>query len=147
MIIYRIFFGFCGVCVFYTSMFMVPKRSLLSTLATPPVSFVQTRPPVLLQVFLHSGKTPFHSHSYWSGVSVCQFYTPPPPPPPFLHSLRSAHGWTAQTHDITSSFPPLRLSLKVSQCFWSSAHHPHGRYRCVQGEPPSRLGHFLRATK
>lgn len=56
MIIYRIFFGFCGVCLcFYTSMFMVPKRALLSTLATPPVSFLQTRPPVLLQVFLHSG--------------------------------------------------------------------------------------------
>lgn len=56
MIIYRIFFWVLWSLSVFLYQFMVPKRVLLSTLATPPVSFVQKRPPVLLQVFLHSGK-------------------------------------------------------------------------------------------
>lgn len=40
--------GFFFVCLFLKNSFMVPSRLLLSTLATPPVSFVQMRLLVLL---------------------------------------------------------------------------------------------------
>lgn len=121
MIIYRIFFGFRGVCVFYTSLCMVPKRALLFTLATPPVRFVQT--PVLLQVILHSGK--LLSIPLCTKV-VCPYFSCRPP----LYRLKF-RTWTNSssvcselfTRYIISHVPSLRFgsalpeSLAVFLCF------------------------------
>lgn len=129
MIIYRIFFGVLwSPSVFFLYLFMVPKRVLLSTLATPPVSFVQTRPPVLLQVFLHSGK--LLSISVCTEV-VCPYFTFTPP----LYKL----GFRTLTSSsqscsvlfiwyVISHFPSLRFVSDLPEiflqcfCVLSSAH-------------------------
>lgn len=141
MIIYRIFFGFCGVCVFYTSMFMVPKRALLSTLATPPVSFYPNMPTGTSSSFFALRKTPFHSRLYWSGVSLFHFSTSP------VRSFCLGHGWAASQAarcPFTShvSFPPLRLSLAwkkvlaVFLCFYQVPILYRDIYRRVPWESP-----------
>lgn len=94
---------------------MVPKRVLLSTLATSPVSFVQTCPPVLLQVFLHSGK--LLSIPVSTSV-VCPYFTPAPR----LHELlrfRISSSWSQPRSVLFTRFPPLHLTLarKCRQCF------------------------------
>lgn len=116
------FLGFVeSVCVFYTSMFLVPKRALLSTLATPPVSFTPTG---TSSSFFALRKTPLHSPFVlkWCDL-ICLFF------PPFT-SLSLVHGTSssqpARCCFITFSFSPLRLSLawKFSSvfCVLSSAH-------------------------
>lgn len=113
MIIYRLFFGFCGVCLcFYTSMFMVPMRVLLFTLATPPVSFVRTHPLVLLQVFLHSGK--LLSIPICTEV-LCLYFTSKPP----LYNFKF-RTWTSSSvlsvlfiQNIISHFPSLHFKVSA----------------------------------
>lgn len=118
------FWGFVeSLCVFYTSMFMVPKRALLSTLATP-VSFVQTRPPVLLQVFLHSGK--LFSIPVCTDVVCLYFFLLQPPLCKLNFRTWTSSSQSAQccsSRHIISHFPSLRFvsafpeSLAVFLCF------------------------------
>lgn len=94
-------------------------------------------------------KSPFHSRLYWRGVSLFHFLRLP------LTSFSSGHGRAVLTlltavhkiHKITFSLPPLRLSLawKFSSVsvFYQVPILYRDSYRRVQGESPSRLGHFL----
>lgn len=103
-------------CFWFQSVRCSPPWPLL------PARFVQTRPPVLLQVFLHSGKTPFHSHLYWSGVSLFHLYSPLPFTGlslgcgPAVHSLLRAV-LTVRNITFSSFSASSQPRPKVGQCF------------------------------
>lgn len=119
MLIYRIFLGFCGVClcvffIFFFILFLFPKRALLTTLATPPHPLVQTRPSVLSSRFFALRRNSFHSRLYWSGVS--SFRCPLPLP-----------------------HPPGGLDVTVASCSRPPPHHRRHRLSCPSASSPPSL--------
>lgn len=117
------FLGFVeSVCVFYTSMFLVPKRVLLPTLATPPCPLCSDTPTGTTSSFFALRKTPFHSHLYWSGVSLFHLYSPLPFTGlslgcgPAVHSLLRAV-LTVRNITFSSFSASSQPRPKVCQCF------------------------------
>lgn len=123
---------------------MVPKRALLSPVTTPPVGF-QTRPPVLLQVFLHSGN--LFSIPVCTEV-VCLSFTFTP-----LCYKLTFLTWTFFDIQLMRSTPPplcLSLAWKLSSVsvFLSSAHTLLWRQSSVcSGESSSFIQSFPHLCK
>lgn len=119
---------------------MVPKRALLSPVTTPPVGF-QTRPPVLLQVFLHSGN--LFSIPVCTEV-VCLYFTLTP----LCYKLTFLM-WTFLMYDSWDPVPlrfvsALPESLAVFLCFYQVPILCSGdSYQCVQENPLSPFSLFL----
>lgn len=98
MIIYRIFFGFCWI--------------------TPPCPLCSDTPTGTTSSFFALRKTPFHSHLYWSGVSLFHLYSPLP--------FTGLSLWTSSSVSsvlfllyVTSRFPPFLLRLSLARRFAS----------------------------
>lgn len=135
-------------------MFMVPKCVLLPNLATPPVGFGQTRPPVLLQLIFYFFCTQENSSPSTSVLKLCPSFpfsptfhalqlgvrtsssacsTPlyPPRPPPTPHiTLSPLPAWPQPCLKCLAVL--LRVFIKC----------PYSLQRRLSA-PPSRLGHFL----
>lgn len=82
-------------------MFMVPKCVLLPNLATPPVGFGQTRPPVLLQLIFYFFCTQENSSPSTSVLKLCPSF---PFLPPF-HALQLGVR-TSSSACSTPLYPP-----------------------------------------
>lgn len=147
MIIYRIFFGFCGVCLWFLYIYVYGSKACAALhLGHSSCQLCSDTPTGTSSSFFALRKTPFHSRLYCSGVSLFHLYTSP------LQALVQDMDEQFSVcsllfiHSITFPLPPLRHSLawKLSSVsvFYQVPILYRDSYLCVQGESPSRLGHF-----
>lgn len=160
MIIYRIFFGFCGVCLCFLYIYVYGSKACAALhLGHSSCQLRSDTPTGTSSSFFALRKTPFHSRLYWSGVALFHLSRLPFTSLSFsgrgraaLRPLSAVHTVCRYRIFLPSSFvSALPESLAVFLFFYflflfffiKCPYSTETVYRCVQGESPSRLGHFL----